>query len=55
MGIGLMLEVLIKAVLQAISMSIMSIFWLPKVLCGELKATMTKFWWNANENETKIH
>lgn len=48
-------EVLIKAVVLAISMFAISCFKLLITLCSELKSLMTNFWWGQKENEKKIH
>ncbi|XP_042948615.1 uncharacterized protein LOC122281305 [Carya illinoinensis] len=47
-------EVLLKAVIQSIPTYVMSVFSLPKKLCKELAALMSKFWWGQRENENKI-
>ncbi|XP_035551149.1 uncharacterized protein LOC118349712 [Juglans regia] len=48
-------EVLIKAVLQAIPTYTMSIFQLPKRLCRDIEALMSKFWWSNCQKERGIH
>jgi hypothetical protein len=47
-------EVLLKAVIQAIPTYTMSVFQLPKTLCNDINAMMSKFWWGHKENENKI-
>lgn len=47
-------EILIKAVIQAIPTFHMSAFKLPRKLCKEISATMSKFWWGHKQNEQKI-
>lgn len=41
-------KILIKAVIQAISSYVMSVFLLPKRLCEEPEKLMNKFWWVSN-------
>ena len=41
-------EVLIKAVGQATSTYMMSVFKLPNTLCDKLHATIAKFWWGGS-------
>jgi hypothetical protein len=43
-------EILIKAVLQAISTYTMSVFRLPTTLCREINMLMSKFWWGHMDN-----
>ncbi|XP_059429161.1 uncharacterized protein LOC132162970 [Corylus avellana] len=47
-------EVLLKAVIQAISTYTMSVFQLPKTLCKEINAMMSKFWWGHKDNDARI-
>ncbi|KAF5450327.1 hypothetical protein F2P56_030688 [Juglans regia] len=47
-------EVLLKAVIQAILTYHMSVFALPKRLCKEIAALMSRFWWSHGQNEKKI-
>lgn len=46
-------EVLIKVVLQALPVYLMSVFLLPKALCNELACLLAKFWWGFKENEMR--
>jgi hypothetical protein len=48
-------EILLKAVVQAISTYCMSVFLLPVTLCKEINTLMQRFWWGHKENNTKIH
>jgi ribonuclease HI len=47
-------EVLLKAVVQAISTYTMSVFQLPKTLCKEICSMMSKFWWGHKGNDARI-
>lgn len=48
-------EVLIKSVIQAIPIYMMSIFRIPDGLINDLHAMFAKFWWGSNEEKKKIH
>jgi hypothetical protein len=48
------MEILLKAVVQAIPTYCMSVFLLPVSLCKKLNQMMQNFWWNM-ANESKIH
>jgi hypothetical protein len=47
-------EVLLKAVVQAISTFTMNIFQLPKTLCKDINFLMSKFWWGNKQKENKV-
>jgi hypothetical protein len=47
-------EVLIKAVVQAISTFSMSVFRLPKSLCANLNSLMSRFWWSSQKKEKRM-
>jgi ribonuclease HI len=47
-------EVLLKAVVQAIPTYTMSVFQLPRTLCRDINAMMSKFWWGHKDNDKKI-
>ena len=47
-------EVMIKAVVQSISVYSMSIFKLPVGLCKDIEAMIQKFWWGSGDAR-KIH
>ena len=46
-------EILLKAVAQATSSFVMSVFLMPISLCLELERMMNSFWWGRNQNERK--
>jgi len=48
-------EVLIKAIVQAITAYTMSCFKLPVGLCNELDGLIQKFWWGQRGDRQKIH
>jgi hypothetical protein len=48
-------EILIKAVIQAISSYCMSVFLLPKALCEEINKLMQKFWWSHFNKDSNVH
>ena len=48
-------EVLIKAVVQAISAYSMSVFMLPRGWCDEINALVAKYWWGLQGSSWKIH
>lgn len=47
-------EILLKAVIQAISNYHMNVFGLPKKLCKEIAVVMAKFWWGYKDNDKRI-
>ncbi|KAF5454761.1 hypothetical protein F2P56_024401 [Juglans regia] len=47
-------EILIKAVLQAISTYTMSVFKLPKRLCRDINLLLSRFWWDNQQGESSI-
>lgn len=47
-------EILIKAVAQATSTYLLSVFKVPSSLCDELHSLIVKFWWGGSDNEKKI-
>jgi hypothetical protein len=49
------MEILIKAVLQAIPTYCMSEFLLSKLLCSELNSLMQNFWWSQPNEEAQVH
>ena len=48
-------EVLLKAVIQAISTYTMGCFKLPVSLCNEIESLIKKFWWGQRGDRRKIH
>ena len=48
-------ENLIKTVAQAISTYSMSLFKLPRSLCGNINSLVAKYWWGQHQDERKIH
>lgn len=48
-------EILLKAVLQAISTYTMSMFLPPKVIISQLNSLFQKLWWGYNSNLSKTH
>ena len=48
-------EVLIKSVVQAIPMYVMSCFLLLMGLCEHIESMISKFWWGSKQGERKIH
>ncbi|KAF5452148.1 hypothetical protein F2P56_027178 [Juglans regia] len=48
-------EILVKAVLQALSTYAMSVFKLPKRLCNELNMMLAKFWWGNSQKTNCVH
>ena len=48
-------EILIKAVVQAISTYTMSCFKLPVGLCTEIESLIRKFWWGQKGDRRKVH
>lgn len=42
-------EIMLKAVVQAIPTYCMSVFKLPKTLCGKINSLMQQFWWGAKK------
>ncbi|XP_062118498.1 uncharacterized protein LOC133832130 [Humulus lupulus] len=49
------MEILIKAVIQALPCYIMSCFKLPKRLLYELQSMEARFWWGSTTNKRKMH
>ncbi|XP_074315099.1 uncharacterized protein LOC141651279 [Silene latifolia] len=48
-------EVLIKSVVQAIPIYMMSMFAIPEGIIDEIHAMIAMFWWGSTENKRKIH
>jgi hypothetical protein len=48
-------EILLKAVVQAISTYCLSVFQFPVLLCKEINGLMQKCWWGHMANNAKIH
>ena len=48
-------EVLIKTVAQAIPTYSMSMFKIPKKICGDINSVLAKYLWGQTRNEKKIH
>lgn len=48
-------EILLKAMVQAISTFSMSVFWLPSKLFKDISAIMSKFWWEHRNDNKKNH
>jgi hypothetical protein len=48
-------EVMIKAVAQAVSTYMMSVFKLPETLCEELMQLSRYFWWGESAEHRKVH
>ncbi|KAL0011121.1 hypothetical protein SO802_006229 [Lithocarpus litseifolius] len=48
-------EILLKAVIQAISTLAMSCFKLLATLCNDIEVLIRKFWWGQRGNQRKIH
>lgn len=48
-------EILIKFVIQAIPIYMMSIFRLPDGFINDVQALFSRFWWDSNEEHRKIH
>ena len=48
-------EVLIKTVAQAIPTYSMSMFKIPKKICGDINSVLAKYLWGQTKNEKKIH
>ena len=49
------IEVLIKAVIQAIPTYTMSCFKLPTMLCHDIESLVRKFWWGQKGDRRKVH
>lgn len=49
------LEIMLKAVIQAIPTYCMSVFLLPKLLCNELNSLMSNFWWDSQDKVAQVH
>ena len=48
-------EILLKIVVQAIPMYVMSVFLLPSTLCIEVERMMNAFWWgNSGLNSRRV-
>ena len=48
-------EILIKAVIQAISSYCMSVFLLSRALCKDINKLMQKFWWSHFNKDSNVH
>ncbi|XP_071924161.1 uncharacterized mitochondrial protein AtMg00310-like [Coffea arabica] len=48
-------EVLLKSVIMALPIYVMSCCMLPKDLCRKISSEMAKFWWGQREKEHRIH
>lgn len=48
-------EILIKAVLQGLSMYTMSVYRFPQALCRDIGVLYPHFWWGWSDHEWKIH
>ena len=48
-------EVLIKAVVQAISTYGMSVFKIPQGLCEDIEKAISRFWWGSSDTHRSIH
>ncbi|XP_042988721.1 uncharacterized protein LOC122316237 [Carya illinoinensis] len=48
-------EILLKVVIQALSMYSMGVFKLPKVLLKEIDRVMNQFWWGQQDKGNKVH
>ncbi|KAL8510649.1 hypothetical protein ACS0TY_017458 [Phlomoides rotata] len=48
-------EVLIKAVLQAITIYTITCFWIPTSICNDLERQCARFWWGTSDVGKKIH
>ena len=48
-------EVLIMTVAQAIATYSMSMFKIPKKICGDINSVLAKYLWGQTKNEKKIH
>ncbi|KAF5468936.1 hypothetical protein F2P56_013044 [Juglans regia] len=46
---------MVKAVLQAIPTYSISVFKMPKKLCSDLEALISRFWWKNNRTDAGIH
>lgn len=47
--------VLIRVVIQAIPIYVMSVFLIPQGICNRIEHTICRLWWGGNENKRKVH
>jgi hypothetical protein len=48
-------EILLKAVIQSVSVYVMSVFNIPKKLLKEMTDAMSIFWWGDTEEHNRMH
>lgn len=48
-------KVIIKAVAQAVSAYVMSVFKIPQSICDDIQKAIAKFWWGSLEKHRGIH